>query len=822
MRGKPYGIIVLLRADPQWLRANLLQDFHERRYARFAGSGRGDRVALCNQRIRVSSEELFIRGGNSGKFLARHWMSAKEYRTTGCSLKMLRRFFHDSLFRAARVGYQSRRRRVAFNLAKNIQGHGNGQCDVNQICPFQCRPQISGKSFIERAAYLGFAHNLRAVPPGNMNVVKIFAQRQRERTTNQPGSKNRHATNEMCSHEDESGDAPADRRSNNPQLSHQSSERGRFERLCAVGKRMLGIVVDFNQQSICACSNGGTRHRWNFVAASRSVQGIGPHRQMRKLLDHRNRGQIKSVARVRFKSSDSTLAQNYVVVSARQNIFGAEQQLLHRRGHSAFQQHRLAHFAERAQKVVVLHVACANLVDVNVAAHHFDLRRVHHFADGEQSEFIGCFAHQFQTWFAHSLKRVRRSTRLERSPAQNFCAGFRHVLCDGVNLFARFHRTRSGSDHNFGPADFYAASKIDNRAFRLELPAGKFERLRDAHDFAHAFQQFKIAMIEIAVHTHCAKYSVRSSRGTVHVKAVSDELVNYVLNLGIRCALLHNDYHGDYAVPFRLSADSLAEIFWRTQKRSAQRKLNSRITAAAAFRVDFSVRVFVHGDTLRGTRFVDDALEQTANRCIRERPAVIVLRIFKNFPFTVRLIERQIRLLLQLPDFQRALRALVQQLNQLAVDFIDAAAPIGKVHVATSPRRTLASRRESPLRPASFRERMRSASVVAAASIPAAFGFAVVAFSISETSAEPTAAASARPPRTETWPGSEMPKPTAMGSCVTLRARRSSAGRSSGRASLAPVTPVREIRYRNPEEHAAIFSRRSAVEVGAPRKTVSR
>src|SRR5207245_792385 len=110
----PYGIIVLLRADPQWLRANLFQDLHERRNARFAGGGRGDRVALCNQCIRVSSEELFIRGGNSGKFLARHWVPAEEYRASSCSLKMLRRFFHDSLFRAARISESWKKRRSIF------------------------------------------------------------------------------------------------------------------------------------------------------------------------------------------------------------------------------------------------------------------------------------------------------------------------------------------------------------------------------------------------------------------------------------------------------------------------------------------------------------------------------------------------------------------------------------------------------------------------------------------------------------------------------------------------------------------------------------
>ena len=52
---------------------------------------------------------------------------------------------------------------------------------------------------------------------------------------------------------------------------------------------------------------------------------------------------------------------------------------------------------------------------------------------------------------------------------------------------------------------------------------------------------------------------------------------------------------------------------------------------------------------------------------------------------------------------------------------------------------------------------------------------------------------------------SEIPNPTAIGSDVKLRARRRRAGKSSGSASFAPVTPVREIRYRNPDEHASDF-----------------
>src|SRR5713226_7774466 len=188
----------------------------------------------------------------------------------------------------------------------------------------------------------------------------------------------------------------------------------------------------------------------------------------------------------------------------------------------------------------------------------------------------------------------------------------------------------------------------------------------------------------------------------------------------------------------------------------------------------------MHGGAFGSAGFVDDALEEAADRRVRQRPRIVVLRVGQYFALAVGLVQRNFGLLFELADFQSAPRALVQELDELLIDFVDAAAPVAEVHGATS-------RRERPLRAACLSARIRLPRAAAAASTDCAF-------SISETSAEPTTAASASPPSTETWPGSEMPNPTAMGSCVTLRARRRRAGRSSGSASFAPVTPVREMR----------------------------
>src|SRR5271154_6691872 len=142
--------------------------------------------------------------------------------------------------------------------------------------------------------------------------------------------------------------------------------------------------------------------------------------------------------------------------------------------------------------------------------------------------------------------------------------------------------------------------------------------------------------------------------------------------------------------------------------------------------------------------------------------------------------------MLLVADFDRAFGALIQQRHEFQINFIYAAAPIIDAHDGFSLPAGI-PRWLTPDLPACFKLRIKFATASAARS-------GVAAFSISATMAEPTTAASAMPPRTVTCVGNEIPKPTAMGRRVCWRTRRTKAGRSSGRSSRVPVTPVREIR----------------------------
>src|SRR5262249_24224817 len=153
-------------------------------------------------------------------------------------------------------------------------------------------------------------------------------------------------------------------------------------------------------------------------------------------------------------------------------------------------------------------------------------------------------------------------------------------------------------------------------------------------------------------------------------------------------------------------------------------------------------RFAVHCQAFRRTRFVNDAFKQSPDRRVTQRPFVVVGRVGQHFVFPRGLVNRHPGGMLQPTDFQRALRAFVEKFDELFIDLVHLAPPVGDIHI-------VASRRERPLRPASFRDCTRSRNAAAAASTEGAF-------SISDTRAEPTTAASARPPSTETCPGSEM------------------------------------------------------------------
>src|SRR5260370_21874937 len=90
----------------------------------------------------------------------------------------------------------------------------------------------------------------------------------------------------------------------------------------------------------------------------------------------------------------------------------------------------------------------------------------------------------------------------------------------------------------------------------------------------------------------------------------------------------------------------------------------------------------MHGVTLGGARFVNDALEKAADSGVGERALIGGLGILQHFLFAFRLIKREVGRLFEPANFEGTMRALVQELDGLLVDFVDAAAPAVDIHDA--------------------------------------------------------------------------------------------------------------------------------------------
>ena len=139
--------------------------------------------------------------------------------------------------------------------------------------------------------------------------------------------------------------------------------------------------------------------------------------QMREFLEHGNGVDIGGVACGGFKGADAALAKHDARVAAADDVFACHEHFFDGGRHAALEKDRRASFANGTQEVEVLHVARAELEDIHIFFHHFDLRNSHHFDNDGQACFLAGFDHVFETFFAETLKGIRRCARFEDAAA---------------------------------------------------------------------------------------------------------------------------------------------------------------------------------------------------------------------------------------------------------------------------------------------------------------------------------------------------------------------------------------------------------------------
>ena len=173
------------------------------------------------------------------------------------------------------------------------------------------------------------------------------------------------------------------------ELVHERAELLEAQALVAVGPRVGRIGMDLDDQAVGA--DGGARqgHRRNERSVAGAVAGVDDDRQVRPGAEDGHRREVERVAGRGLEGADAALAQDHVRVAGRQDVLGGQQPLLDRRGQAALEQHRPAALPDRLEQHEVLHVAGADLEDVDVLLEDRDIGRVDDLADDRQAD-VSC------------------------------------------------------------------------------------------------------------------------------------------------------------------------------------------------------------------------------------------------------------------------------------------------------------------------------------------------------------------------------------------------------------------------------------------------
>ena len=102
-------------------------------------------------------------------------------------------------------------------------------------------------------------------------------------------------------------------------------------RLHAVRESLVGLVMDFDEQSVGPDCDGGPRERQNLMALAGAVAGIDEDGQVAALFHCRDHREVEGVARKIRERSNAALAEHHVVVALGEDVF---------RGHRAWRPFR--------------------------------------------------------------------------------------------------------------------------------------------------------------------------------------------------------------------------------------------------------------------------------------------------------------------------------------------------------------------------------------------------------------------------------------------------------------------------------------------------
>ena len=280
---------------------------------------------------------------------------------------------------------------------------------------------------------------------------------------------------------------------------HHLVELGKPQRLLAIAPRLVRMRMYFNSSPSAPAAtpiraSAGTR-----FAMRPRVARIRNHRQMRDLLQQRNRGHIERIARRRLKRADAALAQNHIgiaVVQYQSAPSAADRQSWPPCRASAESACPNAPPLPAARSSPC---CAADLQNVRVLGNHRHIALAHHLGHDRQPASSRACASIFSPSRPMPLKCVRRTARLECASAKNPRARAAHMMGSRHQLELGLHRARTSHGDKFVAADL----DVQHRDNRLLAPCD----LQNVRSFGKTF-------VPLRLHAFCSVLASSHTRGS--------------------------------------------------------------------------------------------------------------------------------------------------------------------------------------------------------------------------------------------------------------------------------------------------------------------
>jgi len=273
------------------------------------------------------------------------------------------------------------------------------------------------------------------------------------------------------------------------------------------------------------------------------VAGIDDYWQVRIPLDDADGGDVQREAGARLESADAPLAQDHVRVARSKQIVRSLQPLGYGGRQPALQDARPAAPAHRAQQAIVLHVACTDLQNVDVADHLVEVGGIGHFAHYRQPRFASDGFEQVHAGEAQALERERGSTRLERAAAQHHRPHTPNVSRRGQELLMGFDGARPGYDDELRAADRDSAN-MHLGWLGPELVRGQFVGHHDTRDGRHPRQHTEhVRRDTTGVTSEDRDNDLIRANVQLHLTAIGMRPLNHGIHLFLAGAATHLNDH---------------------------------------------------------------------------------------------------------------------------------------------------------------------------------------------------------------------------------------------------------------------------------------